>query len=272
MSYLNVVYYSDDNIIKATEKCLNKLKVDSGFGESYLFFSVTDSYKEPNLARDVILKETENNNLFFGVLSSESIFHHRGVFKKGVIIGQISMAKNLRIEPVLIEGRSSNITDKLRDSISYLSSRGNKEEMVIVSFVDESFYKNKKLYKLMTELASEKEVRLACGIVKQTSLAKDESGVFFNNPITGNSMLLLGFLKKSGVGLKICCNKFCENELSNTKKSSLIIGYPLNNLNPKQKEFLPDHPFISIGTNHQFYYRSKNDCAHFKKSLLRIDF
>jgi len=268
MSPLKVACSIKENVIKAGEEVIKKLLKESKDSDHF-FFSVTDSYKEPNLVREVFLKETEGKNLIFGVVSSGAIITSDGFYKRGVIGGRFRSEK-LRIEPVLIEGGSKNLYQKIRESLLYLKSRKNHHKILVLIFVDDGFYYKKSLFKHIAESAEEAEIKVVGGFIGESKENTDESGIYYNTRITEKSMLLLGLFKEEDFSVKIFEDKYEEDERDT---GSIIIGKPFANYQEriKAKEFFPKHPFIGIGTSSQFYYLSSQKKGLSEESIVRID-
>jgi len=189
MNNLRVSFCENDNIIKATEKVVGEIIGSPDYSEdSYLFFSVSDLYKEPRLAREIILKETEGKNLIFGVISSGAIITNKGFYKKGVIIGEKKATPSIRIETILVEGRSKNLYKKIDESINYFNSRKNGDNLTILAFVDDDFYYKERLFKHIKKAVSSVNVKIVGGFTGESITNIDNSGLFYNSPIIGKSM------------------------------------------------------------------------------------
>ncbi len=262
MSDLKISFCENDNLIKATEKAIKKIVESSDYSENnYIFFSVSELYKEPRLAREIILKETEGKNPIFGIISSGSIFTNKGLYKKGVIIGEKSASSDIRVETILVEGRSKNLYKKIDESINYFKLRKNGDDLKILTFIDDDFYYKESLFKHIKNTASTAKVKIAGGFTGESISNMDASGLFYNNPIIGKSMLLIGIFTKSKDNDFSVFNKTEGEKGSKTKQEEggIVIGPSLTHINDNIKRFLQEKPFLGIGTNMQFYFNSEND-------------
>ncbi len=266
MSPLKVACSIDNNVIKAGEKVIKKLLKDSN-EKDHFFFSVTDSYKEPNLVREIFLKETGGNNLIFGIISSGSIITSSGFYEKGVIGGRLRSDK-IRIEPVLIEGGSKNLYQKIKESLLYLHSRKNGDDLLILIFVDDGFYYRKSLFKHIVESAEKSATKVVGGFIGESKLNSDESGIFYNTKITEKSMLLLGLFKKESFSVSVLEKD--ENFSREKRTGSILLGQSFSE-SENVKKFLPKHPFLGIGTTSQFYYLPDKDSELTEKTIVRVD-
>lgn len=267
MSPLKVACSIDDNVIKAGEGVIKKLLKDSS-KKDHFFFSVTDSYKEPNLVREVFLKETEGNNLIFGLVSSGAILTSSGFYKKGVIGGRLRSEK-IRIEPVLIEGGSKNLYRKIKESLIYLRGRKNSHNLLVLIFVDDGFYYKKSLFKHIVESAQEAKTMVVGGFIGESRLNSDESGIYYNTKISEKSMLLLGLFKKDKFSVSI----LHKNKINRFKEEtgSILISQSFKEYPENIEKFLPNNPFLGIGTTSQFYYLSSDESELTENTIIRVD-
>ncbi len=258
MNNLRVSFCENDNIIKATEKAVKEIIDSPDYSEnSYLFFSVSDLYKEPRLAREIILKETEGKNLIFGVISSGAIITNKGFYKKGVIIGEKKASPSIRIETILLEGRSKNLYKKIDESINYFNSRKNGDNLTILAFVDDNFYYKESLFKHIKKAVSNANVKIVGGFTGESITNIDSSGLFYNSPIIGKSMLMLGIFSKKEKRFSVLDENIPKQDF--IEKGEIVIGPSLKNITENLKSFLPKRPFIGIGTKQQFYFNSETD-------------